>query len=448
MNKVIKEYHDLVIKTEEKDLKKIAEELSQRLIEAKALYGGRLLSNYLRANFLKASVAEKYKKVCSVLRNCVSKVKEALLSNANLLDDIGLIEEEKNLIKIEPGISRISITARWDSFHKNGKIKFVELNAECPAGIAYCDVMSEIYNRLPFMKELQKKYKIKTFSVRPILLNALLEAYKEWKGNKKNKSTINIAIVDWKEVPTRYEFEIFCEYFKDNGYPAVIADPRDLEYRSKSLYYKDFQIDLVYRRVLTNEFIQKFDEVKPLFEAYRNRDVCVINSFRSKLAHKKSLFMIFTHEKYANWFTAEEKRIIKNHIPWTRKIQDSYTYYKDKKIDLIPWIMKNKNNLVIKPNDEYGGKGIIVGHLTEQQEWEKKINEALNNYFIVQERVEIPTEPFPIFRDKLEFDELIIDLDPFVFGAEIGGFLARLSASALANVTAGGGSVPTFIIEN
>lgn len=447
MKKLIKEYHNLISNTDKNILKNISEELTEKLKQAKALYGGRLLTSYLRANFLSQPIADKYKKICSTLRNCVSKVKEALLENQNLYDDIGLIDKEKELIKIDPAMDRISITARWDSFHKNGKIKFVELNAECPAGIAYCDVMSEIYYELPFMKELRKKYKIKIFSIRPILLDALLEAYKKWKGNKKNKSSLNIAIVDWKEVPTQYEFEIFCKYFNDKGYPTVIADPRDLEYKNSSLYYKDFQIDLVYRRVLTNEFIQKFDEVKPMFEAYKNKDVCVINPFRSKLAHKKSLFMIFTHEKYSNWFTLEEKKVIKNHIPWTRRIQEGYTYYKGKKIDLVPWIMENKDNLVIKPNDEYGGKGITIGYLTDQKEWEKKIQEGTKDFLVVQERVEIPTEPFPIFREDLEFDELIIDLDPFVFGAEIGGFLARLSASALANVTAGGGSVPTFVIE-
>ena len=42
---------------------------------------------------------------------------------------------------------------------------------------------------------------------------------------------------------------------------------------------------------------------------------------------------------------------------------------------------------------------------------------------------------------------LSVDLDPFVFFGEIEGLLTRLSATALCNVTAGGGGVPTFILD-
>ena len=41
----------------------------------------------------------------------------------------------------------------------------------------------------------------------------------------------------------------------------------------------------------------------------------------------------------------------------------------------------------------------------------------------------------------------VVDLDPYLFFGEGEGFLTRLSGSALANVTSGGGQVPAFVVE-
>jgi hypothetical protein len=44
--------------------------------------------------------------------------------------------------------------------------------------------------------------------------------------------------------------------------------------------------------------------------------------------------------------------------------------------------------------------------------------------------------------------DLATDMDPYLFDGRVAGCLARLSASALLNVTAGAGSiVPTYIVE-
>jgi hypothetical protein len=41
----------------------------------------------------------------------------------------------------------------------------------------------------------------------------------------------------------------------------------------------------------------------------------------------------------------------------------------------------------------------------------------------------------------------VLDLDPYINGPLMGGCLTRTSTSNLANVTAGGGTLPTFILR-
>jgi hypothetical protein len=50
--------------------------------------------------------------------------------------------------------------------------------------------------------------------------------------------------------------------------------------------------------------------------------------------------------------------------------------------------------------------------------------------------------------DGVEFLDLAMDMDPYVFDGRPSGCLTRLSSSALLNVTAGAGSVvPTYVVE-
>ena len=47
----------------------------------------------------------------------------------------------------------------------------------------------------------------------------------------------------------------------------------------------------------------------------------------------------------------------------------------------------------------------------------------------------------------ISMQEMLVDLAPYLFRGRLAGFLTRLSATGLANVTSGGGQVPTFVAE-
>jgi uncharacterized circularly permuted ATP-grasp superfamily protein len=177
----------------------------------------------------------------------------------------------------------------------------------------------------------------------------------------------------------------------------------------------------------------------------------VVNPFRSKLLHKKMIFGILTDERVMPRFTAEEREAVKSAVPWTRLVRAGKTQTLDgKEIDLIPWIIENQQNLVLKPNDEYGDKGIYIGWTSTKEEWAAGLKEAQESPYIVQWKVEAPQVPFPVFdtaTNEVVWEPNTIDLDPYMFFGKAHGFLTRLSTTALCNVTAGGGIVPTFVVS-
>ncbi|HEV7126233.1 MAG TPA: hypothetical protein VGN32_02190, partial [Ktedonobacterales bacterium] len=172
--------------------------------------------------------------------------------------------------------------------------------------------------------------------------------------------------------------------------------------------------------------------------------------FRCKILHKKASLAVLSDERNAGLFSASERQAIAAHVPWTRLVEQRHTTFGGQAIDLVPFMLEHREHLVLKANDEYGGKGIYLGWQTDAAGWERAIHTALAEPFIVQDRVAIPSESYPSLVDgRLQLLDRIMDTAPFVFyGDFVEGCLTRLSTDALVNVTAGGGStVPTFVIE-
>ena len=124
--------------------------------------------------------------------------------------------------------------------------------------------------------------------------------------------------------------------------------------------------------------------------------------------------------------------------------------YRGEEIDLLTFVNENRQRLVVKPNDDYGGHGITIGWNVDEIGWTEALRLALaNGDYLVQERVPTARESFPALRTDgtIEFAEQLVDLDPLLFNGRVGSAFTRLSSTELANVTSGGGMVPTFIIS-
>jgi hypothetical protein len=427
------------------------EMLRNGLERNKLIFGGRPLSPYLRPHFVTASDWSRVITACELIWSALQKVNDAAAADVSLLNELGMTGIEKELAAIDPGYAAVAPNARLDSFLSENAYSFVELNGESPAGIAYSDSASEIFWSLPVMQRFMESYSLERLEGRPKMLEVLLSCYEEYLGRKPDQTPV-IAIVDLKDLPTQKEFELFKEYFEYSGYTSIICSPDELEFDNGRLYRDGIVIDIVYKRLLVNEYLPVIDQYPALADAYRARAVCMVNSFRGKLVHKKAIFAILTNERYAHLFDANELAAIGYHIPWTRKFSESKTEHAGEVIDLVAWTRANSHKLVLKPNDDYGGHGIYIGWSVTTEEWDEAIGLALaDGDYLVQERVETAKETFPMLFDDLgdwAMAEQLVDLDPLLFNGKVGSAFTRLSSSELANVTSGGGMVPTFILND
>ncbi len=439
-------YHQLL---EDKELAEDSRRaLDHGLEAARLIFGGRRLSPYLRPHFVTVADWERVKVICETVWSALQKVKDAAVVDDEILNELGITDVEKELIAIDPKYTQVSPTARLDSFLTPNAYSFVELNGESPAGIAYADSATDIFLALPVMKKFLERYEVERFEGSPKLMQALLHAYEEFLGARPDSPPV-IAIVDLKGLPTQKEFELFRDYFEQNGCNAVICSPDELEFDGKYLYFHGAKIDIVYKRLLVNEYLPIMNEYPALLDAYRAGAVCLVNNFQCKIIHKKAIFAVLTNERYAHLFSDEELAAIGEHVPWTRRFRSETTEFKGESIDLVEFARANKSKLVLKPNDDYGGHGIYIGWVSDDDEWSEAIETALaHDDYLVQERVVTSKEMFPmLFGDDVAMIEQLVDLDPLLFFGKVGAAFTRLSTTELANVSSGGGMVPTFIIR-
>ena len=413
------------------------------------VFGGRPLCTVLRPRLMRhEEYASLQARIMPLLR-AFRRVHDRAMRDPAFRQQFGLTDWEETLLADQPGYSRPTPTSRLDFFAVPGSksLGLTEYNAETPAGAAYGDTLSDVFLDMPAMREFARTHEVTPLPARHGVTGALLDAWHEFSGTRARP---RIAILDWDDVPTRTEFELYQAHFAAMGLDCVIDDPRNVEYRNGNLIVAGAPADLVYKRVLIAELVEQCGLDSALVRAVRERAVCMVDGFHCKILHKKASLAVLSDETNGDMFPLDERLAIAGCIPWTRVVADRTTTWRGAAVDLVRLILDLREWLVLKPNDDYGGKGITLGWTVDNAAWEQAVKAALASPHIVQERVEVPSEAYPSWVDgRLELIDRQFDTAPFVTNGEyMEGLLTRLSTAVLLNVTAGGGStVPTFLVS-
>jgi len=409
------------------------------------VYGDRPIGVSLRPHLLDNAQFSAIARDAELVAGALEKVTTLLIQNPTRLAELGLTEAEIRLALVETGLSMAGITTRLDGFLDGDQIRFVEYNAENPSSLSDQEGLNRVLFDLPVMAKFVERYRVQQFSPPQALLDSLLVSYREWGGT----GAPNVAILDWDNLPTSNEFVLLRNHFGGHGVRTIICSPDNLEYDGRKLRSGDFEIDLIYKRIIIHEFLSRYDDSHPLIRAYTNHHVCVINPFRCKIMHKKAIFELLTDEAEQQHFSSAETDAISRSVPWTRRLRECHTTRGANRIDLLDHVRKNRVELVLKPNDDYGGHGVFLGPRLTGGEWEDAIAKGLAGDYVVQEAVDLHLEEFPIFGEgEWQLQPMYVDTNPFLFRGKVCGAMVRLSLSPIVNVTSGGGETGFFVLDS
>lgn len=447
LSEAIARYHKILESEPFKDLA-WAEALRRRMAENGLIVSGRAVCPVLRPHFLTARQHQTLVKISQSLVSSIDRVKQLALSTPALQSRIELLPAEKMLAAIDPGYSHLSVASLLDTYVSNGHLRLMDYVSDAPMGLAYGEVLTNLFLELGPIKEFRRRYHLTKMAGTKPLLNALLRAYKDFGGRK----TPNIAILELRQpfqTMESAEYHLLAEAFRRYGYPTEVVNLDQVEYKNGVLRRGDFTIDLVYRCVKVQEFLVRYDLTHPLVRAYKDHAICMVNSFRAELARKKAIYDLLTDETITQSFPLSERRVIRESIPWTRVVNAATTTYQDKKVDLVEFIQQNRQTLVLRPNDDSGDQHEFRGWETDEAGWERALRTALRTPYVVQERTEPAVEVFPVYQSgAMELKPLKVDLHPHTFLGKVQGcssWLRPVESSRFSTLT---GITPTFVIQS
>jgi hypothetical protein len=440
----IAEFHELLASDES-----LGAGLFARMREAmrarRLLYGEREVGVSLRPHLLDAAQYARLAHASETLAGAFEKLSAAMTEEPSLMGGVGMSELEIKFALVEPGYRCPSVTGRLDAFVHGDEVKFVEYNAENPSSLTDQAGLNEVGFEVAAMGTLGARYRLRQFDPAAALLASLVETFEEW-GSRT--ALPNVAVVDWDGLPTAHEFFLLRNYFASRGVPTIVCAPDELEYDGRALRRGDFRVDLIYKRVIIHELLGRCGESHPLLRAYADGRVCLVNSPRCKPLHKKAAFELLTGEGRAGWFTPEEREVVASCVPWTRRVSERKTTHEGRPVKLVEHIRRHRERFVLKPNDDYGGRGLFFGAKSSASEWDDALARALVEDYVVQEALELHTEVFPVFNDTAwGFQPMYVDTNPFLFRGRVEGAMVRLSGSPVVNVTSGGGEAGLFVVE-
>ena len=86
--------------------------------------------------------------------------------------------------------------------------------------------------------------------------------------------------------------------------------------------------------------------------------------------------VLFKDEQYDDVFPeelVEDLKIVREIIPWTKKIKERIVLKNGREVDARPYFIKEKDNLVIKHANAYSSAAVFIGEDIDNKKWEEVI---------------------------------------------------------------------------
>jgi hypothetical protein len=346
-------------------------------------------------------------------------------------------------------ITRLDANADFTAHDWRECFQFFEANSVGVGGLHYAAVAEQIILDVvaPRLQRLEPELFLEpNYNTRNLLLDEL-----RLHARSIRRPRCHIALLDDPEnLGGITEYPHLAECFEAHGHRAVVADPRAIHLRDGELYHKDLPLDVLYRDVEVRQCVRMEAEghdLSALRTAFRRNQV--VSSLAGEFDHK-SCWELFTDDQFAHYFTPAQWRIFGRHMLWTRLIRETRTADDSGRIvDLVPYVRKHRERLVIKPNRDFGGTGVVLGPEVSASEWDRVLEEAVArpSTYVVQSYTPVRSKEFPVvYADgSVSSEEFHVTCGFIVSASEI-GIIGRAAKKSVVNIAQHGGLTTVLMI--
>lgn len=291
----------------------------------------------------------------------------------------------QNLIMLPCDYSQLLPMARFDIFidEQTHDFKFCEFNTDGTSCMSRDLILGEAVKTGAAFKAFAEKHEsVENYELFDSWTKACLANYHECSFARDNAL---VVIADFmNEHATFSDFDRFAQAFERQGVRSRVVDIRDLKFDGARLYDSNDgeTVDCVYRRAVTCDIQNNFDSCRDLVDAVAANKVCLVGHFRTTVVHTKTVNVALFLPETREFLTQDESDFIDAHCPRTYRLKT------DMPLDVTE-IIDNPKHWILKPEDDYGAKGVFAGpDFADVDEWKKIVESHVDAGYVAQEYAE------------------------------------------------------------
>ena len=403
---------------------------------------------YLPKVYIKNDI-DKFKNIIETFYKILRKVIRLYKSNENIRKLFGFDKKLEGLILNSFSGDIVVPMSRIDLFYdeSTSQFKFCEINTDGTSSMMEDKVLNEAIRKSLIYSKYIKALNLNSFELFDKWIDEFLTYYNQYAKTNNSPKKPNVAIVDFLEKGIGEEFKVFKEYFEKHGLNVEICDIRKLKYIDGALYTenKEFKIDAIYRRAVTNDIMNNLDDVEDFMKAVNDKKVCLVGDFHTQIIHNKRIFYILHLDEIQKHLSFSERLFIKYHVPMTYLLNDELFNNKMCYND----ICDNKDKWILKPVDSYGSRGVFAGKECSKSSWKELLDKFSKDDYIVQEFADIHfTKNFSNLDSDFEEEHISNLTNLFCYNEKFAGMLSRGSRYQLINIKHGEMTMPSLVFGN
>lgn len=426
-------------------VRRAQEDLQRKIAEDGATYAGEAYPVLATPLVLGRETAEMLRSSSEGLLGAIEKVVDLYREDPEVRAVFAFPPHLDEAIRVETGYRPHVPIARFDSYVEGVGVRYLELNTNGTTGIVLADQLARRAAEAPEVARAIERWGLEAEPMVPRLLEAIAEAWRQARGEGPERPRF-VAILDFAGLATSAELFQLAARLEAEGQPARVVAPEELAYDGRTLSVAGRPIDLVYRRLTTNDVLERAARLAPFLAACRDRRVVAVGSFPADVAHSKKVFAILTHERWRDAFTPEERTLIDSHVPWTRVLAPGTTIHEGERTDLLELARSRRESFVLKPATRHEGHGVLLGVETPQERWLEEIERRLGHDHIIQEYVPPPVHQVVVPRGEgVATEARNLHVGEYMFGGRLAGYLVRISTELVLSFSSNELAIPCYV---
>jgi glutathionylspermidine synthase len=351
----------------------------EAVAHSKAIYKGQPVPYLYIPKLYDKEDTETFEYALKGIHNICKKTIDLYLEKEGIRKLFDFDERLDALIRMPHSYETTVPMGRFDIFYYGpGDFQFCELNADGASAMNEDHELSQILLETKLTNHFKEAFSFDRYELFHSWVSEVKSIYADYLDQKaiaKGSQNPTVAILDFIDKGSSIEFEVFKEAFLEDGLDCVIVDPRDLICVDGTLFYGKIKIDIVYRRLVTKDLMDRYDEIPQFIQGLKAGKTCVIGPIKTQIIHTKRFFEVLYEPELRQYLNEDEIAFIDKHVPYTRPL---------KRDDAFEMYLSHRDNYIIKPIDYYASKGVCAGKDYDDVSWKALLEEKILESFIIQ----------------------------------------------------------------